>query len=113
MPVIHQYYHHIDGCPSKESGGPECVCWHDEGTGPYPEAAYNANNLAWRDKPEKALTSEQKVEFALAKRELEDRIKRADEACLFAKLRAYDLYANRLVFAGITVGVARDAGIKV
>lgn len=41
-----QYYYKVDGCPAKNSDSPDCICWHDEGTGPY---AINDSSLMWRD----------------------------------------------------------------
>jgi hypothetical protein len=47
---IKQYYCRREDCTAPNSRDPNCVCWHDEGTGPYPTAATSAN-LRWRDKP--------------------------------------------------------------
>jgi len=34
-----QYYTTVDECPA-EGRTADCICWHDEGTGPYPNARY-------------------------------------------------------------------------
>lgn len=29
-----QYYYRMDGCVAHHNGAPDCICWHNEGTGP-------------------------------------------------------------------------------
>lgn len=67
---VAQYYYKTTGCTAKDSSDPDCVCWHDEGTGPFPDAEahrkeYNdvlvgKMTLDWRGKP--AETEPVKVE---------------------------------------------------
>lgn len=114
MPVIHQYYHHIDRCPAEGPSSPNCVCWHSEGEGPEPRARPDGHELRlWRTVDTCALTAEQKIELALAKRELREKVEGADQTCTLTKMRAYGEFADRLLRVGITAEVARDANIKV
>lgn len=54
--VGRQYYFRVSDCPAKESTDPDCICWHDSGTGPC-KTAREADResfcvcLEWRDKP--------------------------------------------------------------
>lgn len=45
-----QYYYHNDYCPARKSDDPGCICWRDEGTGPFPDGT-DIVKLTWRDKP--------------------------------------------------------------
>lgn len=49
---VAQYYYKVTGCPAVEASDDECICWHDKGTGPHPEAQvgdiYNGFTLTWR-----------------------------------------------------------------
>lgn len=43
-----QYYCKVNACRASFASDPECICWHDEGTGPLsPEEQKDASN--WRD----------------------------------------------------------------
>ena len=42
-----QYYYKVDGCPAENSESPDCICWHDEGTGPC--ATDDSTLVLWRD----------------------------------------------------------------
>lgn len=48
-----QYYYGVTGCQAPSADSPNCICWHDEGTGPRPYVRYDTNNSPprWRDKP--------------------------------------------------------------
>lgn len=48
-----QYLSRMIGCQSKSLGAADCICWHDQGTGPYPVATPldHDTGLKWRDKP--------------------------------------------------------------
>ncbi len=52
---VSQYFHRVAGCPTHRASDAECICWHDKGTGPYPDARvgdiYNGVTLTWRTKP--------------------------------------------------------------
>lgn len=48
QPAARQYYYKDNGCPAAGANDGDCICWHDEGTGPHPKAG---NEFAWRDKP--------------------------------------------------------------
>lgn len=49
---VAQYYCKVTGCPAVEASDDECICWHDKGTGPHPEAQvgdiYSGFTLTWR-----------------------------------------------------------------
>lgn len=62
-PVM-QYYYKDNACPAEHSRAETCICWHDEGKGPFPElkngdavpVAYgSAVGLTWRARPADAL----------------------------------------------------------
>lgn len=67
-----QYYYRIDGCPADKDGDAECICWHNIGTGPYPDVTPdNAPmlglsgmplKLVWRDVPDE-VKSDKPQEF--------------------------------------------------
>lgn len=42
-----QYYFKVDGCAAQSAYAPDCICWHDEGTGPLQDGDYRT----WRPKP--------------------------------------------------------------
>ena len=47
-----QYFYRENSCPANESGDPDCICWHDEGTGPYPTSNPEEGTvLTWRSVP--------------------------------------------------------------
>lgn len=48
-PPTRQYYSFVDNCPAKTAYAPNCICWHDEGTGP--RANDVGLKLEWRAKP--------------------------------------------------------------
>ncbi|QDJ57288.1 hypothetical protein [Bordetella hinzii] len=52
---VSKYFHRVAGCPTHRASDAECICWHDKGTGPYPDARvgdiYNGVTLTWRTKP--------------------------------------------------------------
>lgn len=49
---VAQYYYQVTGCSAVESSDDGCICWHDKGTGPFPDAQvgdiYNGVTLTWR-----------------------------------------------------------------
>jgi len=52
---LRQYYYHTYQCQSLSSRGSDCICWHDEGTGPMPsgywiDAQGEKRELEWRCK---------------------------------------------------------------
>lgn len=57
-----QYFHKVNACPAGNPSADNCICWHDEGTGPYPEARdtdpYHGGQREWRDKPARDITKE-------------------------------------------------------
>jgi len=69
-----QYYYRANGCEAADSRAPDCICWHDEGTGPYADG--RDEPLTWRtiSEPQGATTCA-KCE-ARRKRQLEDGSKR-------------------------------------
>jgi hypothetical protein len=48
---IRQYYFRMSDCRAKEAHDPDCICWHDEGTGPLLHSEADRLELKWRDKP--------------------------------------------------------------
>lgn len=46
---VRQYFYRINECTAADSRGPDCICWHDEGTGPMPYGY--SENTTWREKP--------------------------------------------------------------
>ena len=49
-PSTRQYYYRNSTCKALTSNDPDCICWHDEGAGPYPKEPDNLR-LNWRAKP--------------------------------------------------------------
>lgn len=39
MSALSQYYYKRNNCPAPDSRDPRCICWHNEGTGPFSDAA--------------------------------------------------------------------------
>ena len=35
-----QYYYRVDECKADSPFGADCLCWHDEGTGPLPDVQH-------------------------------------------------------------------------
>lgn len=57
MGTLFQYYHKAFRCKGETASDPKCMCWHDEGTGPWKDATYadrEFNKLEWRLKPVEA-----------------------------------------------------------
>ncbi len=54
-----QYYYKRDGCKAKDAEDGDCICWHDEGTGPYKDERHSAEPplVNWRIKPSNATNS--------------------------------------------------------
>lgn len=46
---VRQYYYKNNDCKAMFTDSSDCICWHDEGTGPYPEDSIHT--LEWRFKP--------------------------------------------------------------
>jgi hypothetical protein len=48
-----QYYYRNEDCSAADQHQPDCTCWHDQGTGPYPSAypADPGTTLSWRVRP--------------------------------------------------------------
>lgn len=46
---IRQYYYKVAGCRAISPESLDCICWHDEGTGPLADG--NPEPEHWRDKP--------------------------------------------------------------
>ena len=48
-----EYYYKVDGCPAKQAGDGDCICWHAEGTGPHKNERHNSEvpYVKWRIKP--------------------------------------------------------------
>lgn len=47
-----QYYYKVIGCQAAEAHNRDCICWHDEGTGPYKDEKHDADVplVEWRIK---------------------------------------------------------------
>jgi hypothetical protein len=102
--VIHQYYYHNNECKADSAESKDCICWHDEGTGPFVNERHDHKNrriynlnlhwrvkpdeLHWRVKPDELADlklrceeQQQKLdEMAKAFSQQQDRIKRLEEA---------------------------------
>ena len=54
----YQYYFKRIGCQAAEASSSDCICWHDEGTGPYDNKRHDDDDeykfLTWRVKPSNA-----------------------------------------------------------
>ena len=50
-----QYYYRVTGCTADKTTAPNCICWHDKGTGPFPEHKEGIEVggvlVSWRVKP--------------------------------------------------------------
>lgn len=47
-----QYYYKMNDCKALHATDAECICWHDEGTGPFPGIRIGVHTCHLRDKPE-------------------------------------------------------------
>lgn len=73
-----KYYYRMDGCNAPNSHSPNCICWHDEGTGPLAKKPDLIRS--WRapaedareQQPEDAADLHDVIEFALELGEKED-----------------------------------------
>ncbi len=45
----YQYYYKNNDCKALHATDAECICWYDEGTGPFPDIRYSSR--AWHDIP--------------------------------------------------------------
>lgn len=48
--VVRQYYFKNNSCKAESAHDPDCICWHDEGTGPMqplPDGTYPVQ-MTWR-----------------------------------------------------------------
>src|SRR5471032_846030 len=53
--VTRQYYYIVPGCKASSTDAPDCICWHDEGTGPlHNNPVTTTEPISWRDKPQSA-----------------------------------------------------------
>lgn len=48
---MRQYYYRMTECRAMNTRASECICWHDEGTGPVPIEREDYPKLQWRDMP--------------------------------------------------------------
>lgn len=51
--VVMQYYYRKNECKADDSKSKDCICWNDEGHGPYNNEAHTDEHtfLEWRVKP--------------------------------------------------------------
>lgn len=49
--LLRQYFHRVNDCRAKTSKDADCICWHDEGKGPVPDAKHTWRHKSWRNKP--------------------------------------------------------------
>lgn len=55
-PATRQYYYRKDGCKAYATTDPDCICWHDEGTGPlFNNPMTTTEPSSWRAKPQSEL----------------------------------------------------------
>lgn len=57
---MYQYYHKNEDCKADSSDNDDCICWRDEGTGPFPGVPHGYTSLHWRKRPN-ALGAERKL----------------------------------------------------
>lgn len=57
--LVMQYYYHSNYCQAKTAFEPDCICWHDEGTGPLKDTPDCIRH--WRIKPRTNLMQNQKL----------------------------------------------------
>ena len=51
QPVMQYYYYHHN-CTAAGNSDPNCICWIDEGKGPYKDDRHDVpSGLTWRVKP--------------------------------------------------------------
>ena len=55
QPVLRQYYYKQNTCNAESARSPDCICWHDEGTGPCNNDYIRNYKLEWRIKPKAKL----------------------------------------------------------
>ena len=62
-----QYYYKMNDCKALHATDAECICWHDEGTGPFPGIRIGVHACHLRDKPEanKKVSDTQDIEREL------------------------------------------------
>jgi hypothetical protein len=48
-----QYFHKLNHCLATFAEDKNCICWHDQGTGPLPDKCWSPDDTDsnWRDKP--------------------------------------------------------------
>lgn len=67
--MTRQYFHRVDGCPAPTITDEACICWHDEGTGPFPNVKEYDDypgtriDVNWREKPEDKITLEELMDL--------------------------------------------------
>lgn len=51
--MTYQYYYKVNSCHAINNSDCNCICWHDDGTGPYSDAVANVEDtdFEWREKP--------------------------------------------------------------
>lgn len=47
--TVHQYFYKNEACPALTANEPNCICWHNEGTGPYSHVDAKFADLQWRE----------------------------------------------------------------
>jgi len=62
---VKQYYYRTNNCKALQATDAECICWHDEGTGPFPNHRIGVHTC-WRVKPQanKAVSDTPKTDAA-------------------------------------------------
>ena len=48
---VRQYYYRAQGCNAASPESPDCICWYDEGTGPFADGK-DMDGFSWRNKPQ-------------------------------------------------------------
>lgn len=69
-----QYFYKVNSCPAEKASDFNCICWHNKGSGPFPEAVRNGPTASkmWRTIPHSA-------EIELLIKIKEDLLMRAEE----------------------------------
>ena len=54
---LRQYYYRVNDCTAQSAQAADCICWHDEVTGPLADTRYGEPK-EWREKPNEDLSSD-------------------------------------------------------
>lgn len=61
---MRQYFYRVNSCTVSDSSDPDCICWHDEGTGPLGKMSQFASS--WRNKVDRKAVSAMEAAISAA-----------------------------------------------